>query len=289
MADLLSVPDEDQQNYVNAEVASQDNLEKVADDITSQQLLENKKEDERMKLDKELKQLEQIKKEEEAKAKNEQERQAKLQKKENEKLGKLRKEEEAKAKKEKEKQKKLAEVKAKKEEERKAQLQNQEKEKLEKLNKQKDLQATKQIQIAEKQAKDELQFEDTDNNEKETEISDDIHHQESDTNTNLNPTESVIKRGVPKNTKPAPAVVAIKMADLLSVPDEQVNEEKQNDNNAEITSQDNLEKLADDITGQQLLDIKKEDEKTKLEKDLKEQMQLKKDEDAKAKKEQEKL
>merc|ERR1711974_505845 len=34
-------------------------------------------------------------------------------------------------------------------------------------------------------------------------------------------TASVIKRGVPKNTKPAPAVVAVKMADLLSVPDDE--------------------------------------------------------------------
>merc|ERR1712066_1043858 len=34
-------------------------------------------------------------------------------------------------------------------------------------------------------------------------------------------TQSVIKRGVPKKTKPAPAVVAIKMMDLLSSPDNQ--------------------------------------------------------------------
>merc|ERR1712168_252279 len=72
---------------------------------------------------------------------------------------------------------------------------------------------------------------------------------------------NVIKRGVPKNTKPAPAVVAIKMADLLSVPDEDVDEKNQNDVNAEVASQDNLEKLADEITSQQLLENQREDEK----------------------------
>merc|ERR1712110_882875 len=41
----------------------------------------------------------------------------------------------------------------------------------------------------------------------------------TDLKSDLKPMESVIKRGIPKNTKPAPAVVAIKMADLLVDPE----------------------------------------------------------------------
>merc|ERR1712029_334917 len=55
---------------------------------------------------------------------------------------------------------------------------------------------------------------------------------------------SVIKRGVPKNTKPPPAVVAIKMADLLGegTADEETDEVMQPEPDSPPTSDTNVEK-----------------------------------------------
>merc|ERR1712198_835969 len=55
---------------------------------------------------------------------------------------------------------------------------------------------------------------------------------------------SVIKRGVPKNTKPAPAVVAIKMADLLGegTADEETKEVMQPEPDSPLTPETSIEK-----------------------------------------------
>merc|ERR1712198_709062 len=55
---------------------------------------------------------------------------------------------------------------------------------------------------------------------------------------------SVIKRGVPKNTKPAPAVVAIKMADLLGegTADEETDEVMQPESGSLLTPDNKIEK-----------------------------------------------
>merc|ERR1712029_1097199 len=127
MADLLALPEEHSNN-----------------DETTFAENENQPEDEQLKLDKHLKLQEKIQREEEAKAKKEQESLAKLEKQEQKKLDKLKKEEEAKAKKEKElaekrekkeqqkleKQRKEEESRAKKEEERKAKHEKKQNEKL---------------------------------------------------------------------------------------------------------------------------------------------------------------
>merc|ERR1712157_294558 len=100
--------------------------------------------------------------------------------------------------------------------------------------------------------------------------------------------ESVIKRGVPRNTKPAPAVVAIKMADLLSVQDNEVDQERENTVSAAVESQKHIEKGADDIKSQQL-SKQTEDERLQLKKEQQQQEKLRKEEETKAKKEQERL
>merc|ERR1712098_534505 len=105
----------------------------------------------------------------------------------------------------------------------------------------------------------------------------------------VNPTESVIKRGVPKNTKPAPAVVAIKMADLLSAPDDEVDQDQENTAPGDVSPPGHIENEVDDVKGRELQGKQKKDEKIKLEKELKQQEKLKKEEEAKAKKEQERL
>merc|ERR1711972_768953 len=107
--------------------------------------------------------------------------------------------------------------------------------------------------------------------------------------TEPKPTESVIKRGVPKNTKPAPAVVAIKMADLLSVPDDEVDQDQENIGTADISSPDHIENEVDDVKTKDQLEKQKKDEKLKLEMELKQQEKIKKEGEAKAKKEQERL
>merc|ERR1711972_402454 len=103
--------------------------------------------------------------------------------------------------------------------------------------------------------------------------------------TEPKPTESVIKRGVPKNTKPAPAV----MADLLSVPDDEVDQGQENIGTADISSPDHIENEVDDVKTKDQFEKQKKDEKLKLEMELKQQEKLKKEEEAKAKKEQERL
>merc|ERR1712029_1312064 len=90
-----------------------------------------------------------------------------------------------------------------------------------------------------------------------------LEQDQFDVATISQPTEGGIKRGVPKNVKPAPAVVAIKMAELLTVPD--------------------------DKKKQQLLEKQRQDEQLKLEKELNQKEKLKKEEEARAIKEQEKL
>merc|ERR1712108_74696 len=83
------------------------------------------------------------------------------------------------------------------------------------------------------------------------------------------PTESVIKRGVPKNTKPAPAVVAIKIADLLTVPDEKLANtnadmpDQNQQNNVEQSQQNSVEQ-----SQQKLLEKQSQDEKLRLEKEM---------------------
>merc|ERR1712029_693409 len=216
MADLLALP-EDKDDSNNDETTFAEN--------------ENQPKDGQLKLDKHLKLQEKIQREEEAKAKKEQESLAKLQKQEQQKLDKLKKEKEAKAKKEKElaekrekreqqkleKQRKEEESRAKKEEERKAKHEKQQNEKLQRQQAKTEIDTLKlheQIPVHE-EGQREFIHEDTNN--------DFSPHFEEDENqpiaqTESRPAESVIKRGVPKNTKPAPAVVAIKMSDLLAIP-----------------------------------------------------------------------
>merc|ERR1712168_971686 len=112
----------------------------------------------------------------------------------------------------------------------------------------------------------------------------------------LNPTESVIKRSKPKNTKAAPAVVAIPMAELLGVSDDnadtdvkglacQVDHLKQDEDhstNAEVEPTDCKNHGHSDLNKQESSDqdIKKDlelhqlsgqEEKLKLEKELEQQ------------------
>merc|ERR1711915_467833 len=112
---------------------------------------------------------------------------------------------------------------------------------------------------------------------------------DNDSEMKVKPTESVIKRGIPKNTKPAPAVVAIKMVDLLSVPDDNIDNNEQNTAAADISSQEKMENEVDNVRSKEPLEKQKKDKKLKLEKELKQQEKLKKEEEAKAKKEQERL
>merc|ERR1712029_1052846 len=248
MAELLTVPDDEVdlnvQDSACATVTTDGNSENEADDKKKQQLLEKQRQDEKLKLEKELNQKEKLKKEEEARAIKEQEKLAKLRKKEEE---KLKREDEARAKKEKdleekrqkqirekiekqkkeeEKQKKVEEAKAKKEKERKAKLEKQEKEKLGKLQKEQEAKAKKQIELAKKKSKEEQQIHDNDENkvpydsEEGTREDFEQENDEGDTKGEFKPTESVIKRGKPQNTKPSPAVVAIKMKDLVGAPND---------------------------------------------------------------------
>merc|ERR1711928_293 len=101
---------------------------------------------------------------------------------------------------------------------------------------------------------------------------------------------SVIKRGVPKNTKPAPAVVAIKMADLLGegTAEEETDEVSQSE-------PDNLPTPDTKIEKEMQIKEKKELEKQKLQeaKTLEKERKLKekqaKELEAKQKKQQEQL
>merc|ERR1712156_309187 len=101
---------------------------------------------------------------------------------------------------------------------------------------------------------------------------------------------SVIKRGVPKNTKPAPAVVAIKMVDLLGegTADEETDEVMQPEPDSPPTSDNKIEKEMQikeqkELEKQKLLEAKTIDKERKLkEKQAKEL-------EAKQKKQQEQL
>merc|ERR1712029_698935 len=310
MSELLAVPDgQNEEDPTGAAASAKDNLENEADEVKQQEQLERQRREEQIKLDKELKLQEKLKGEEEAKHKKELERLEKIQKKEELKLEKLKKEEEAKAKKQKqleekrqkqeqqkiEKQKKEDEAKAKKAEERK---EKEAKIKQEKLTKREREQSTKNKGKAEMQAAPEMvekQIQEEETPKDQVKLTgedvmtvfvcdgDDLMEKnyaeqdqsENDLKSDLKPTESVIKRGIPKNTKPAPAVVAIKMADLLE--DDGPNIETSQDPSQNVT----------DLKNKKEMEKKMQDEKLKLEKE--QQETLKKEEEAKAKKEQETL
>merc|ERR1712002_1168539 len=98
--------------------------------------------------------------------------------------------------------------------------------------------------------------------------------QDDDSDTKEKSTESVIKRGVPKNTKPAPAVVAIKMADLLSAPDDEVDQDREDIGIADVSSPDHI---ANDVKSKDQLKKEKKDDTLKLEKEQKQQEKLKRE------------
>merc|ERR1711962_1747696 len=236
MADLLSAPDDevdqDQEDIGIADVSSPDHIANEVDHVKSKDQLKKEKKDETLKLEKELKQHEKLKKDEEAMAKKEQERLAKLQKKEAERLEKLKREEETKANKEKAKEEKRL-----KQEKEKIEKQRKEEEKLKQLEETKakkeaekpsgdDSKVKESEELAEVEPNDEQHIDTPDNDQKKA-IGVDFKQVDGDEIT-VQSTESVIKRGVPKNTKPAPAVVAIKMADLLSAPDDEVDQDQKN-------------------------------------------------------------
>merc|ERR1711915_652550 len=150
---------------------------------------------------------------EEAKAKKEKAMEERRIKQEKEKIEKKKKEEE--------KQKQLEETKAKKEAEKLAKTQKQD---IEKMQQGHDSKAKEPKELAEAEDNDE-QLIDSHDKDQKTAIGADFK-QDDDSDTKEKSTESVIKRGVPKNTKPAPAVVAIKMADLLTAPDDKVNHDQ---------------------------------------------------------------
>merc|ERR1711974_35902 len=77
-------------------------------------------------------------------------------------------------------------------------------------------------------------------------------------------TASVIKRGVPKNTKPAPTVVAVKMADLLSLPANE-NDLKEDDASSQTGDLNEPSEITINAKEQK----QSQEEKLKLEKDLK--------------------
>merc|ERR1712029_854138 len=234
MADLLSVPD-NENDLKEDDPSSQTGDLNEPSEITVNAKEQKQSQEEKQKLEKDLKQQEKLKKEEEAKAKKEQERLAKHEKQEQEKLEKSRKEELAKAKKQKEREEKLhkqqqqklekqrkeEETKAKKEEERKA---KQEKKEQEKLKEELTSKGRKQEELSETKSNADFegQMEDMKDHhiDIEKQIINDPENEEDKPQSELKPTDSVIKRGIPKNTKPAPPVVAIPMAELLGVSDD---------------------------------------------------------------------
>merc|ERR1712113_77644 len=152
--------------------------------------------------------------------------------------------------------------KIKKEEEKKkelAKIQKQDQEKMQRGDEPKEL--------ADEEDKDEQHIDNLDN-DKESSIGVDLKPDDH-SKTEPKPAESVIKRGVPKNTKPAPAVVAIKMADLLSAPDDEVDQDQKNTATADASLPDNIDMKIDDVKSKELLEKQKKDEKLKLEKELK--------------------
>merc|ERR1711974_244386 len=193
---------------------------------------------------------------------------------------------------------KEAAAKAKKEEEMRAKQQKQEKEKLEKLKKEEARETNEKEQNygEEKTIKpildDERKLDAAEESlpagtEEETAGTDTmkiiLEDDQPEGQSETKPTESVIKRGVPKNTKPAPAVVAIKMADLLTVPDEKLDNtnadmpDQNQQNNVEQSQQNSVEQSQQnnaDPTQQNLLEKQSQDEKLRLEKEMKLQEKL---------------
>merc|ERR1712029_433233 len=100
---------------------------------------------------------------------------------------------------------------------------------------------------------------------------------EPETVSELKPSESVIKRGVPKNTKLAPPVVAIKMADLLTPSDDGPKAEISEDPSHNVTNLNHQK------------DMEKQGQVEKLKSEKEHQETLKREEEAIAKKEQERL
>merc|ERR1712029_542494 len=220
MADLLGSPE----GALNEQGITEkdENVETTPKELDSSEppteAMERERKEKEDKLQKQQQQKldKQKKREDEARAKKEKDLEEKRQKQIREKIEKQKKEEE--------KQKKVEEAKAKKEKERKAKLEKQEKEKLEKLQKEQEAKAKKQIELTKKKSKEEQQIHDNDENkvpydsEEGTREDFEQENDEGDTKGEFKPTESVIKRGKPKNTKPSPAVVAIKMKDLVGAP-----------------------------------------------------------------------
>ena len=102
--------------------------------------------------------------------------------------------------------------------------------------------------------------------------------------------KSSIVRGVPKVTKPAPPVVAIKMADLIG--DTPENEPVEQSKSCEESHLDNVKDTKPPVEDKKLkkeLEKKERKEKERLEKETKLEEKKKKTEEAKLKKEQEKL
>merc|ERR1712012_246541 len=102
--------------------------------------------------------------------------------------------------------------------------------------------------------------------------------------------KSSIIRGVPKVTKPAPPVVAIKMADLIG--DTPENETAEQSKSCEESYLDNVKDTKPPLEDKKLkkeLEKKERKEKERLEKETKLEEKKKKAEEAKLKKEQEKF
>merc|ERR1712212_490269 len=96
-----------------------------------------------------------------------------------------------------------------------------------------------------------------------------------------------IVSGIPKNVKPAPAVVAIKMAELLTVPENDIDLNVKEVDPAVISEESGQNKS--DMKKQKMLEKQKQDEKIKQEKGLKDKDKLKREEAVIHNKEQEKL
>merc|ERR1712029_1272264 len=221
-----------------------------------------------LKLEKELAKQEKLKREEEAEAKKQKEMGEKRQKKEKQMLEKAMKEDAAKA---------------KKEDEMRDKQQKQEKEKLEKLKKQEARETNEKTKnygeektikrILDDERKLDAAEESLPAGTEETAGTDTmkiiLEDGRPEGQSVTKPTESFIKRGVPKNTKPAPAVVAIKMVDLLTVPDEKLDNtnadmpDHNQQNNVEQSQQNCVEQNQQntaDPTQQKLLEKQSQDE-----------------------------
>merc|ERR1712110_1324850 len=222
MDDLLAASDNQEESVADDSTGLKDAQKTNQNEGEQQQLHQHQKEmkkqmqDEGLKLEKEHQET--LKREEEAKSKKEQERLAKLWQEQ----------------KQREKIKKVEETKAKKLNERQEKHQKQQ----QKIEKQKKEEQAKNKRAIEEQTKQSRQDEGkievagvktqkSDLPDEEATLiqeaekqhlhgSDMILNIDPDTKSELKPTESVIKRGVPKITKPAPAVVAIKMVELLA-------------------------------------------------------------------------